>query len=195
MSLREQKLQRKKEDIIRSAATILQEKGLHGTTMEEIAAQLLMTKGSLYHYFKNKEDLLFQCHKIILDTSNQKITEILESNQSSIHKIESVIRSHIHLSTEENVIFSLIDKPESTFSGQNLEKVVSQRSYYANCIDKILEEGVNNGDFKNINIKLSRLMILGSLNWIQQWYQPDSANTPEDISDYFVEKLVQTLIA
>ncbi|WP_158734863.1 TetR/AcrR family transcriptional regulator [Alteribacillus sp. YIM 98480] len=193
MSLREQKLQKKKEDIIRSAATILQEKGLHGTTMEEIAAQLLMTKGSLYHYFKNKEDLLFQCHKIILDISNEKITEILESNQSSIHKMESVIRSHIHLSTEENVIFSLIDKPESTFSGQNIEKVVSQRSYYANCIDKILQEGVNNGSFKNINIKLSRLMILGSLNWIQQWYQPGGANTSEDISDYFVQKLVQTL--
>ncbi len=192
--MRKQKLEKKKKEIIRSAANVVYEKGFHGTTMEEIAAQLLMTKGSLYYYFKNKEDLLYQCHKIILDISINKIEEILESEESSKKKIEDVIRSHIHLSIEENEMFSLIDNPEDTFSNDNLEKIVSRRSYYAKCIDRILEEGVNKGEFEDIDIKMSRLIILGTLNWIQQWYKPDGDYSPQEIADYFVKKLLKTLV-
>ncbi|OLO36345.1 hypothetical protein BTR23_15865 [Alkalihalophilus pseudofirmus] len=193
MSLHKQKVEMKKKEIIRSAAKTLQEKGFHGTTMEEIAAQLLMTKGSLYHYFKNKEDLLYQCHKIILEISIKQIEEILETEQSNTNKIEAIIRFHINLAIEENAMFSLIDNPEHTFSKENFEKIRKRRSYYSRCIDKVLEQGVENGEFRNIDIKMSRFIILGSLNWIQQWYNPQGNRSPEEISEYFVNKLLQTL--
>lgn len=59
MSLREQKAAKKKEDILRSASLVISRSGYHNATMEDIAAELLMTKGSLYYYFKNKEELLY----------------------------------------------------------------------------------------------------------------------------------------
>ena len=65
MKLSEKKLKKKEEEIILSAVKIVNEKGYQGATMEEIAAELLMTKGSLYYYFKNKEDLIFQCHAMV----------------------------------------------------------------------------------------------------------------------------------
>ena len=52
-SFKERKIAKKKEEILRAAAEVFIEKGYHGTTMEEIAARLLMTKGSMYYYFKN----------------------------------------------------------------------------------------------------------------------------------------------
>ena len=58
-SLRAQKIAKRKQEILRSAASVLAEKGYHGATMEEIAAKLLLTKGSMYNYFKNKDDLLY----------------------------------------------------------------------------------------------------------------------------------------
>lgn len=61
MNLRERKTAKKKEDILRSASLVISRKGFRQTTMEDIAAELLMTKGSLYYYFKNKEELLFYC--------------------------------------------------------------------------------------------------------------------------------------
>ena len=63
MKLSEKKLQKKKQEIILSAVKIVNKKGYQGATMEEIAAELLMTKGSLYYYFKNKEDLYFNVMK------------------------------------------------------------------------------------------------------------------------------------
>ncbi|WP_216828666.1 TetR/AcrR family transcriptional regulator [Alkalihalobacterium elongatum] len=193
MSLHKQKVEMKKQEIIRSAAKTLQEKGFYGTTMEEIAAQLLMTKGSLYHYFKNKEDLLYQCHKIILDISIDKIEAIIDTNQSNTNKIEEIIRFHINLALEENALFSLIDNPEHTFSEENFLKISKRRSYYAKCIDKVLEQGLEDGEFRNIDIKMTRFIILGALNWIQQWYNPDGERNPTEIADYFVDKLLQTL--
>lgn len=194
LSLQQQKVEMKKKEIIRSAAKILKEKGFHGTTMEEIATQLLMTKGALYHYFKNKEDLLYQCHQMILDISIKQIEEIIDKpTRSYTIKIEEIIRSHIQLSIEENALFSIIDNPEHTFSKENFQKISKGRSYYAKCIDRILEEGALSGEFRHIDIKLSRLILLGALNWIQQWYDPNGSKNPEEISDYFVDKLLQTL--
>ena len=58
MSLREKKAARKKEEILRSASLVIARNGYQNATIEDIAAELLMTKGSLYYYFKNKEELL-----------------------------------------------------------------------------------------------------------------------------------------
>ena len=64
---------RKKEQILTSAIEIINRRGYSGTTMEEIAAELLMTKGSLYYYFKNKSDLMYQCHKFVLFQATEEL--------------------------------------------------------------------------------------------------------------------------
>ena len=82
MKLSEKKLLKKKKDILLSAIKIVNLKGYQGATMEEIAAELLMTKGSLYYYFKNKEDLIFQCHELILSQVMEELQAHLEKDIS-----------------------------------------------------------------------------------------------------------------
>src|SRR4051794_22690645 len=53
--------------ILRAAARCFNRQGYHGTTIEDIASRLNVTKGALYHYVKNKEEILFACHRIALD--------------------------------------------------------------------------------------------------------------------------------
>jgi len=48
---------------------VLQERGIAGITMGEIAERLGMTKGTLYYYFEDKDDLLYQCHMRCLEVS------------------------------------------------------------------------------------------------------------------------------
>ena len=57
MKLSERKTLKKKEQILMTAIAVVNKRGYDGATMEEIAAELLMTKGSLYYYFKNKSEL------------------------------------------------------------------------------------------------------------------------------------------
>ena len=75
MKLSEKRALKKKEEILMAAATIVNRRGYAGATMEEIAADLLMTKGALYYYFKNKGDLFFQCYKLVLSSALGEIKE------------------------------------------------------------------------------------------------------------------------
>jgi AcrR family transcriptional regulator len=54
-------------EILKSAAAAFRRRGYHGASVEEIARTLRMTKGSLYYYFKDKEEILFFCHDYSLD--------------------------------------------------------------------------------------------------------------------------------
>ena len=54
-------------EILKSAAAAFRRRGYHGASVDEIASALEMTKGNLYYYFKNKEEILFACHDYSLD--------------------------------------------------------------------------------------------------------------------------------
>ncbi|WP_269758056.1 TetR/AcrR family transcriptional regulator [Thalassobacillus sp. C254] len=91
MTLREKKAAKKKEEILRSALKIISKSGYHGATMDEIAAELLMTKGALYYYFPSKEDLLFQSHNLVLSDAMDRLEEIYEEDLPPKQKIIKAI--------------------------------------------------------------------------------------------------------
>ena len=57
----------RRTEILKSAAAAFRRRGYHGASVDEIASALEMTKGNLYYYFKNKEEILFACHEYSLD--------------------------------------------------------------------------------------------------------------------------------
>src|SRR5690625_7891476 len=84
VALREQKTARKKEEIIQAAVSLFMEKGYTGTTMEDVAAKLLMTKGSVYYYFKDNQELLYQRQKMLLEKSIDNIEVIKQSQDLTV---------------------------------------------------------------------------------------------------------------
>lgn len=193
-SFREQKIAKKKREILRSAAAVLAEKGYHGTTMEEIAAQLLMTKGSMYYYFKNKDDILYHCHQMIMELSLEKIEEVADSDTNPIDKLESAIKAHILLSIEEKSMFMIMDKPSQKFTDQQLKEVLDAQKMYAHFFDRILKEGIQKQVFEIQDIKMVRMIILGALNSIRHWYNHDGPQTGEEIAEAYAANLLKMVV-
>ncbi|WP_173917231.1 TetR/AcrR family transcriptional regulator [Halobacillus sp. Marseille-Q1614] len=192
MSLREKKAAKKKEEILRSAAVVLADKGFHGTTMEDVAANLLMTKGSMYYYFKNKDDLLYQCHQMIMGMSIEKIEDAVHSDLNPSEKLKKAVKSHVLLATSEKSMFMMMDKPNQNFTGGHLESALQQRKKYAHYFDEILKEGIEKGDFdENIDIRMVRFIILGALNWILQWYNDEGPQSGDEIAESFANYLLR----
>ena len=69
-------------EILKSAAAAFRRRGYHGASVDEIASALEMTKGNLYYYFKNKEDILFACHDYSLDLLLALMADV-QAEQSS----------------------------------------------------------------------------------------------------------------
>lgn len=193
-SFKERKIAKKKEEILRSAAAIFAEKGYHGTTMEEVAAKLLMTKGSMYYYFKNKDDLLFHCHQMIMEKSIGKMEEILNSPLTITEKLKNAVKAHVQLATSEKSMLMVMDKPNQHFTDEYLQEILASRTKYAQYFDRILLEGMRLKEFQSIDVKMVRMIILGALNWIQEWYSPEGTKSGEEIADVFAAYLLKIVL-
>lgn len=194
MSLREKKTAKKKADILRSAVEVIAEKGYHATTMEDIAAKLLMTKGSVYYYFKDKQDLLYQSYKMLLEQSNKMITEIINMNLPIKEKLEKVMTSHIVFIISERSSYGLAVKPEHYFEGEQLEIILGLQENYANSFDQLIEEGIQAKIFSEVDVKIVRNLIIGAMNWVIQWYSTEGKKSAEEMAEIISEYLLKILI-
>lgn len=193
MSLRKQKIKKKRTEMLRSAAKIVKEKGYDRATMDDIAAELLMTKGALYYYFDSKEQLIFQCHELIFSEAITAMEEIIRMDLPALAKMEKAICTHIDYVINERDMFNMIIQPEQFFEEDHLYVVLEQRAKIASIFDRIIEEGLSNGEFIIPEPKMVRMMILGAMNWIQTWYSTEGKYNADEIAKIYSDSLLKLL--
>jgi AcrR family transcriptional regulator len=191
---RQMKTQLKREAILRSAAAAFRRKGYHGTSMEDISEQLLMTKGSLYYYFKDKEEILYACHDFSLDRVLQRTREVLEEQKGApaAEKLSALIDGLVHVMIDD-LQGSALALDFSVLQGEPLQKIIARRDQFERAMRGVINEGVKAREFRNVDSKLATFAILGAINWISKWYSPEGAFKAADIgrmySDLFVKGL------
>jgi AcrR family transcriptional regulator len=189
---REIRYQEKKISILQSAARFFSIKGYEKATLEEIANELNMTKGSLYYYIKSKEDMLFQCHMKALEEANKVLELVKQSDLSPEIKMRNAIMGHIKVITEEFVVGTL--RQQELLLPQHMhERVVRERDKFERNFLKILTEGIKKQVFEEKDVKMRAYAILGAINWIPRWYSPKGKLTPEKIGDAMAIYLINGL--
>jgi AcrR family transcriptional regulator len=192
--LREKRYEQKRIEILKSAASAFRKKGFHGASMDEISDRLLMTKGSLYYYFKNKEDLLYACHEYSMNRLLQTLDEIEKNGDAVEDRFRCLIISHVkHLIDELHASAMTIEL--NGLSSHLKEKIIKKRDRYEQGFRKMIEEGMKKGVFEKDDPKLVAFAVLGSLNWITRWFSPEGTVRSEKIgtvfSDFFVRGLLK----
>ena len=189
---REIRYQEKKISILQSAARFFSLKGYEKATLEEIANEPNMTKGSLYYYIKSKEDMLFQCHMKALEEANKVLDLVNQSDLSTELKMRNAIVGHIKVITEEFVVGTLRQQ-ELLLPKHMQERVIRERDKFETNFLKILTEGIKEQVFQEKDVKMRAYAILGAINWIPRWYSPNGNLTPEEIGDAMATYLINGL--
>src|SRR5574338_1643978 len=87
----------KREAILRTAAQLFLERGYARTAVNDIADQLKITKPALYHYFRNKEEILLECYRWGCLLIRENLDEIAAHRGTGLDRIAAFIRSYIRL--------------------------------------------------------------------------------------------------
>lgn len=193
MTVTNKKVRRKKDQILMSAIKIVNERGYEGATMEEIAAELQMTKGSLYYYFKNKNDLLYQCHHLVLSRAIAEHEDHLLENLSPEQLLRKMVGTHINFAINEREIFSMMIDPKRTFDDGQLESVLLLRKKYAGLFDEVLRRGIAAQQFERSEVVLVRMFILGAMNWVQQWFNENGRFDQETLIEEYANYVLKLL--
>lgn len=185
---------RRKEEILRSAATAFRKRGFHGTSTDEIARALGMTKGNLYYYFRDKEQLLYSCHDHSLNLVVEALRQAKGSGKPPEEKLRTLIRKHVEVMIDE-LGGSAMALDFGSLSPALLKRVIAKRDRYEGGFRQIIAEGIASGSFAPRDPKLLALAILGSINWMARWFRPEGRYSAAEIGEAFADFFVRGLSA
>ncbi|MEZ5292602.1 MAG: TetR/AcrR family transcriptional regulator [Vicinamibacterales bacterium] len=176
-------------DILKSAAAAFRRRGYHGASVDEIAGALEMTKGNLYYYFKNKEEILYACHEYSLDVLLGLLHEVREEPTTPDVKLRKLVLAFVHLILDELQATALTIDLQA-LSPPLLRKVIARRDAFDHGLRAIIQDGMDDGRFAQGDPKMVAFAIMGAVNWITKWYDPAGPMTSDAIGRAFADFLV-----
>ncbi|MBN1376590.1 MAG: TetR family transcriptional regulator [Dehalococcoidia bacterium] len=172
----------KKNEIMAKAANLFWQRGYESTTLNDIAAVCHCQAANLYNYFRSKEHLLYEVFKSeianIINTGN----EAASSNLPSSAKLKLLIQGYLQHAAGLNMRL-LVDLNMKNLSRTHYKKIINMRDTYDKIVDGILEEGIRQGEFADIDVRVIRNIIIGIniRTWI--WFSPKGELSLQEIGD------------
>jgi len=189
---RRERTRRKRIEILKSAASAFRRRGYHGASMAEISRALRMTKGSLYYYFKNKEEILYFCHDYSLDILLDLLQRTEREGGPPERRLRALVTAFVHMIIDE-LHGTALTMDLHALSPRLLRRVIAKRDRFDRGIRRVLQEGMDAGAFAPGDPKLLTFAILGAVNWIPRWFDPRGPASSEEIGRAFADYLMAGL--
>ncbi|WP_085991749.1 TetR/AcrR family transcriptional regulator [Oceanobacillus senegalensis] len=164
----------KYHQIIDAAVEVIAKNGFHGSQVSKIAKAAGVADGTIYLYFKNKEDILVTMFKEKMGQFIEKIVDNISQKQCADEKLYKLIEMHF-LQLSENHHLAIVTQLELRQSNYDLRLEINKvLKPYLLVIDDIIKEGIETGIFQeNLKIPMVRQMIFGTIdemvtNWVMK---------------------------
>jgi len=174
------------DDIVSAAAKIFRTKGYHAATVRDIADEVGILKGSLYHHFASKEELLYLVVKDPIAQMYRTISEIAVADVTAAEKLRRAISAHLEAFDRHYPHLFVYLRERESVKRRFREMIGFSPKEYERCWQQILQEGVENGEFRpDLDIQVTSYGMLGMLNWSYKWYDPQGRLSVREVAEEF----------
>ncbi|PLS02600.1 TetR/AcrR family transcriptional regulator [Neobacillus cucumis] len=151
--------------IIDAAVVVIAENGYHQAQVSKIAKQAGVADGTIYLYFKNKEDILISLFEEKMGEFVEKIEGKIAGKVTAEEKLLMMIETHFQLLSDDHHM-AIVTQLELRQSNKELRlRINAVLKGYLQVIDKILLEGKETGEFSSsLDVRLARQMIFGTID-------------------------------
>lgn len=171
---------RPREAALHEAATrLFRQRGFHATSMQDLAEDLGMNRGSLYHYIEAKDDLLWAIVSGAMERLDAAVRPILEGPGPVPERLSSAIATHLAFAAAHGDELALVQIELRALAADRRADLVAQRDAYEAAWREAIRQGVADGTLRPVDVRLASIAILSVCNWFTQWYRPDG---PLDVS-------------
>ena len=177
----------RRQELLNAAARLFRDKGFSATSTRDIAGAVGMHSGSPFYHFKSKDALLLAVMQAGMHAAIARQALALQADGTEVMaplvRIRRLIRAHFEtlLGPGNDFVPVMLYEYRSLNPRQRTVLAQLQLDYEAAWMP-VLQALHANGHL-NAPIKLSRLLILGALNWSVQWFDPDKAASLDDLTD------------
>ena len=164
----------KRREVLRQAAASFNARGYHGTSLNDIAASLGVTKAALYHYFPNKNALLAACFEHAMEVCFASLERGRREGKNGRERLILTIAGYVEQLIDELDCCVVLLEEQALEPGDHA-KLVRQRDRFERALRALVKEGIEDGSVIPCDPKLTIFVLLGAMNWVAKWFKPNGA--------------------
>jgi AcrR family transcriptional regulator len=181
----------RRDTIVDTSATVFARGGYHATGIAELCEINGFGKGAFYYYIGSKEELLAAIHDRVMDevmlgadrvaaaggTPSEQLTQLGDELLDVIHRYPDHVWVFLH------------EFPALT--GERAERFRGRRRTYERRVEAVLQAGVDAGEFRAIDPKLTAYAWLGMHNYTYLWLKAGGRVTARDVAQPFADIFIR----
>lgn len=169
---RDEQHELKRNVLLREAAVAFNRYGFHGTSLDEVARNLGLTKATLYYYFPNKQALLRACFDRAIDAAFNSLAAAKAKTEGGRARLRIALRGYLEEMIDE-LSCCVVLTEESALAPEDRNEIVAKRDRYEAELRALVREGISDGSIVPCDPKLAVFVILGAINWVPRWFHGD----------------------
>jgi AcrR family transcriptional regulator len=184
---RSAKWQARRGTIVDTSARVFARRGYHATGITQLCAANGLGKGALYHYIGSKEEVLAAIHDRVMDEvmlGADRVAEAGGSPSAQLAMLGDELLDVIHRYPDHVWVF-LHEFPALT--GERAEQFRLRRREYERRVEAVLQAGIDSGEFREVDPRLTALAWLGMHNYTYLWLKVGGRLSARDVAKPFAD--------
>jgi AcrR family transcriptional regulator len=178
------------------AIDVFWRKGYSAATIQDVADEVGVLKGSLYHYIESKEELLFRIFAGAYEEAESLMAEVAQLDRPPLEKLHVYLERHIEQIVTYPERTSLYFREWRHLTGDRLRIVIKKRSEYERFLRNLIISARRDGEIDDsISARYQTLFIIGAINYIAEWYKRSGRDSAKTIAQVHAALAINTLRA
>jgi TetR/AcrR family transcriptional regulator, cholesterol catabolism regulator len=192
-----------RQEILRTAARLFQQRGYDATSMNDVAAALKLSKGGLYHHFQSKDEILFEIMTHAMEITEERVVKPVRGILDPEERLRALIRLHIE------VVLSPRDREITVMLHENhplppslRKRINARKKDYVHFLERLMAEvqektkgKTQNHSKARVSPRAAAFALLGMINWIYQWYKPEGELQAQNLIPQFTDLIFGGIFA
>jgi TetR/AcrR family transcriptional regulator, cholesterol catabolism regulator len=188
-----------RQEILRTAARLFQQRGYDATSMNDVAAALKLSKGGLYHHFQSKDEILFEIMNHAMEITQERVLNPVRAIADPEERLRALIRLHIE------VVLSPRDREITVMLHENhplppalRKRINARKKDYIHFLESLMTEVQSKAQHQargKVSPRAAAFALLGMINWIYQWYKPEGELQAQNLIPQFTDLIFGGIFA
>jgi TetR/AcrR family fatty acid metabolism transcriptional regulator len=187
----------KYHQILEAAVKVFARQGFHQSTVAQIAKEAGVADGTIYLYFKNKDDILVQFFSFRTKQVFERFREEVDRAHTSLEKLRNLVRRHLaeFQQDRDGAVVYQVETHQNSRLAEAQIKEMSQM--YRDLISEIIEQGQQDGTIrKDLYVGLVKRLIIGAVDevintWLHSDGQYDLVSMADPLVELFIDGIGQ----
>jgi AcrR family transcriptional regulator len=189
--MRDEILAYKRERILQEAVALFYARGFTGTTLDDIAAELGVTKPFIYTHFRSKTDLLAAICKPTIEMSMEAIANASKLPGTATERLRHAIIDFTRVVLQRQANIAIYFREEKSLAPDALAEIDALRKRFDQLLSKLLSDGVASGEFAIKDVKLAALALGGMISWAYTWHRPTGRLAMDEMCESMADLALQ----